>query len=461
MDEEHKTKVRHELWRLGLLEWLLWPQQRTIYRKIRSNESDGEFVVMLCARQFGKSYLGTVMAIEDCIRHPESLVIIVGPTSKQTTDIVVQAIKKIEKSAPPGLIRRSKSESRWYIGSSELLIGGFELNTATRHRGKTLVNIYVEEVVDSNPDNYNESIKSDLGPALTHSHGGKFIFLTTPPKIPDHPFLTETVPNAMLHDAFYKYTIHDNEQLDQRQYAACVERCGGEETIEFRREYLCEVVRDENVVVLPAFNTNLHVQAFEEPVYCHYQVAIDWGGVRDKTCAVLMSYDYTTDTDLILDEFVWDANTPMSKIVPSLMIWEEKYKIQKRVADVPGQVQVDLRETFQYDITAPHKLDWMANVNSLNLRFALNKVKVQPHCKFIVANCQSGTFNKQKTDFDRSNALGHCDGIAALMYGSRSLDRTNPFPVNGASDSYFVKPKLAAAPIIEGRTFMNKGIKRF
>lgn len=434
-----------------------------IYEKIRAAETTGEAIVMLCARQFGKSYLGVIMAIEDCIRNPESLVIIVGPTTKQTTDIVVQAIKKIEKTAPPGLVRRSKSESRWYIGTSELIIGGFELNTATRHRGKSLVNIYVEEVVDSNPDNYNESIKSDLGPALTHSRGGKFIFLTTPPKIPDHPFLTETVPDAIIHDAFYKYTIHDNHQLDEKQFEACVKRCGGISSIEFRREYLCEAVRDNSVVIIPDYNFGLHVKDFQDPVYCKYQVAIDWGGVRDKTCALLMAYDYTTDSDLVLDEFVFNPNTSLDKILPSLRVWEDKYKIQRRIADVPGAIQVELNQTHNYIITSPEKADWKAGINTMNLRFSQNKVRIRPHCKYLIANCASGTFDKNKKDFDRTAALGHCDGLAALMYGIRGLDRTNPFPKFGYTpDNVFIMPKAEdEGRIIEKRNFTSKGIKKF
>lgn len=164
--------VKQKLWQLGMLKWKLWNQQRPIYETVRGLPDNTGTAVVLCARQFGKSYLGALLAVEDCIRYPGCSVLIVGPTIKQTVDIVHQSLKKIAEDAPPGLINRSKSETRWYIGDSELIVGGFDVSNATRQRGKTIQSIYLEELVDSNPDQYNETIRSDLGPALTHSKGG-------------------------------------------------------------------------------------------------------------------------------------------------------------------------------------------------------------------------------------------------------------------------------------------------
>jgi hypothetical protein len=32
-----------------------------------------------------------------------------------------------------------------------------------------------------------------------------------------------------------------------------------------------------------------------------------------------------------------------------------------------------------------------------------------------------------RTDFERTSALGHCDAIAAIMYGLRTQDKSNPY----------------------------------
>ena len=284
----------------------------------------------------------------------------------------------------------------------------------------------MEEVVDSNPDQYREALRSDLGPMLTHSPEPRIIFLTTPPRIPDHPFITETIPEAKLYGAFFKFSIHDNKQLTAEQFEACIRRAGGQGSIEFRREYMCDIVRDTTIVVVPEFETAKHVQLCDMPQHCHPQLTIDWGGVRDLTVALLHTYDYMNDMDLIFDERVYPANTSTESIVKDLREFEAQTKVTARYADVPGQLQVDLN-AMGYETRLPIKQDWQAGINYMNARFYQGKAKVHPKCKFLIESLQSGTFNKNKTDFERTAALGHCDGLAALMYALRSQDRSAPW----------------------------------
>lgn len=431
LDKYDALATREKLWALGLLKWKLWPQQIGIYELIRNLPNAIQEAVILCARQYGKSFLGTLLALEDCIRNPGCSVLIVGPTIKQTTDIVNQAMRNITFDAPEGLVKRSKSESRWFIGDSELLIGGFDVKNASRQRGKSLYRIYIEEIVDAKADDYEEALRSDLGPALTHSENALMTFLTTLPRVPDHPFITKTMPKAKLNNAFFSFTIRENKQLTEEKYKACVDRCGGEDTLEFKREYLNQIVRDPTILVIPHFNEPIHVVNFNPPHYCKWQVAVDWGGVRDMTAAILYTYDYENNKDLIWKEMVWGPNTPTDEIVADLKEWEigaSVKKIYQRIVDAPGQVQVDLITMHNYEIRPPHKEDWLAGVNQMATRFSLKQINIHPDCKFIIESCRSGTFNKQKTDFERTSALGHCDGLAALMYGLRGSDRTSPYP---------------------------------
>ena len=424
--------ARHRMWLDGELSWKIWLQQEPIYEGIRSVASSApvEEIVVLCARQFGKSHLGVILAVEDCIRYPDCCILIVGPTLKQAREIVTPRINKIRQDAPPGLIRPSKSEGKWYIGSSELVIGGFDQNSSSQ-RGKTVQNIYIEEVVDSNPDDYIESLRSDLGPALTHSKGGKMIYLTTLPKIPDHPFIIDTMVRAELNGVLYSYTIDDNKQLSPEQYDACVRRAGGRSTVDFRREYLNEIVRDASIVVVPDFAAERHVKASHFPAAASAQTTIDWGGVRDYTVALLHWYDYVRNKLVIFDERWFPHNTPTSVITAAVLEMESKLpegdiKHVKRVADAPGQLMVDLTQAG-FSITAPPKDDWIAAVNNMAVHFSRDEIEIDPRCKLLVQTCNSGTFNKNRTDFERTQALGHCDALACLMYAVRTQTRDSPF----------------------------------
>lgn len=406
------------------------------------------------------SHLGVLLAVEDCLRFPERCILIVGPTIQQVREIVAPRIRKIAQDAPPGLVNRTKSENKWYIGQSELVLGGFD-QSASAQRGKTVQNIYVEEIVDSHPDDYIEAMRSDLGPALTHSDSGKLVFLTTPPKIPDHPFIQDTMVKAQLHNTFFKFTIDDNVQLSERQYQDCVERAGGKNTIDFRREYLCEIVRDPTKIVVPGFDKEKHVCTFPLPTKYNMHVTIDWGGVRDKTVALLHCYDYASDLDLILDERVFDANTATSEIIAELRGMEGEEAVT-RFADVPGQLLVDLN-SGGYITNAPIKDDWKAGINQMNVRFSTDKVKISPRCQFLIMSLESGTFNKTKTDFERTSALGHCDALAALMYGLRSRSGSNPYgaPIRAYNHpSQFIVPRETDAPLAKAVSPKNFGFSK-
>lgn len=422
--------IRSYAWRRGKLRYLLWPQQDRIYERIKSLDPKLKTIVMLCARQFGKSFLAEVMAVEDCLQYPGITNLVVGPTIKQTIDIAHQALRKIALESPPGLIRRSKSESRWYVGDSEIVIGGFDVTNATRQRGKTIHNIYIEELVDSKPDAYLEALRADLGPALTHSKSGRMYYFTTLPRIPDHPFITNTMVEAQNSGAFYSFTIDDNEQLSEEQYQACVDRCGGKDTIEFRREYLNQQVRDAGLMVVPDYEEKTHVMPFTNPINAFYQVAGDYGGVRDKTVMLLHSYDFQSDVDLVLDEAVFQPNTPTNIIVEGIRAMEQRNNvpIHMRYIDGPHQlVHVDLQASHGLEAQVPFKQDWRAGINYMAVRFSTKKILVHPRCEFLRLSLRSGTLNSTRTDFERTLTLGHCDALAALMYGLKMMDRTNPF----------------------------------
>lgn len=461
------------LWSIGDLEYLLWPQQRPIYAGARALLPSVSEAVFLCSRQFGKSFLGVILAVEDCLRFPNCCILIIGPTLKQTVGIVAPRLREIARDAPEGLVQQQKSESKWIIGSSELVIGGMDISSSSQ-RGKTLQNVYVEEIVDSNPDDYMEALRSDIGPALTHSKGGRIVFLTTPPKIPDHPFLLETVPKARLNQALFEYTIYDNKKLSQEQFRRCAELAGcilddqgniTYKSVDWLREYEVKAVRDERVTVIPDFNRAQHVRAPSFPPEFSVEVFIDWGGVRDKTVALLTFYSFHANRLCVIDERVFPNNTSTAAIVEECRRLEAPFKdrLAGRWADAPGQLQVDL-EAAGYSVKLPLKQDWQAAVNNLQVMFRQGRIEVDPRCKFLIASLESGQFNKQRNDFARTETLGHLDAIAALMYASRCFDRSNPYPARAPGYDQFrivreepVERQLASS--IQPKTFMRRGFR--
>lgn len=430
------------LWRRGELSFLLWKQQEPIWSLLESLPPHIVEFVVLCARQFGKSTFGVLRALSSALKKRDRCILIIGPDVKQTKDIVNPKMRFLTRSAPKGLIRQAKAENRWYVHHdlnprasdySEIIIGGMNEN-ASSQRGKTVEEILIEEIADVNEDTYLSSIESDLGPSLTHSDNGRILYLTTLPEVPDHPFITQTMVKAELNQAIAKFTIDDNIALTPQQYQACVDRCGGRHTDAFRREYLCEVIRLRSRVCVPDFVESVNVQPFTLPLAGYYHVTGDWGGVRDKSCFVLHTYDYYQDLDLFWDERVFDPNTPTSLIVEELKAMEAYWKktagieIESRWIDAPPQlVSVDLIRDHHYPASLPVKMDWNAALNTLNVRFGQGKAIIHPRCKFLIQSARSGILNKTRTDYDRNEALGHMDGVAAMKYAVRMRNQENPY----------------------------------
>ena len=458
--------IIEEYWDRGDLSFKLWEQQEPIYNTIKDLPYDASIVVLLCARQFGKSYLGAILYVEDCLNFDNVTVLVVGPTQKQAMSIVWPRLKAVTGDLPPHIHSNPvKSENRWEIGKSEIVVGGFDTQSSA-HRGKTLLKIYIEEVVDSDPDTYIESMRSDLGPALLHSIQARMVFLTTPPKIPDHPFITETIPEARLGNAYFEYTIYDNKQLSEEQFNAAVKFAGGKDTVDWLREYLVQIVRDPDVLILPSFDETLAVNhhiRLPKQYYMHF--TMDFGGTRDLTAAYLHYYDYLRNKSVYWDERWFKANTATKKIVKECNEMMEPYIIKQKTVDGPGQLLIDLKNDYDWSVTLPPKVDWKANLNALNVRYSENQIEVHPRCELLIETARSGTLNKQKNDFARTKALGHMDAAAAQMYGNRVEDRRNPYEqyeqLHGVqSNTIFVKPKVDPKSKL-ARDIAGKGLGSF
>lgn len=482
IDSVSEADLIQFLWLQGELSFLLEPQQLPLYEKLIGLPPGLVEFVILCARQYGKSFFGVLMALVDAIKNRDVCILILGPDTKQTCDIVNPRMRAAIRTAPPGLVKPSKSENKWLVfhdrkgyrqsDYSEIVIGGMNENSSSQ-RGKTVYRVYIEEVVDTHPDHYSESLESDVGPALTRTHckSGQIIFLTTLPKIPDHPFITDTKVKAELLGALASFDIDQNTSLTPAQYQACVDRCGGKHTVAFRREYLNEVVRDDKIVVLPPYDESRHVKVFEIPTYTRWLLVMDGGGVRDKTCGLLMTYDFMRNKILVRSEFVFEPNTSTTKVMDGYfdegMVFKKGAKTFLNdpllkpaffIADLPGQTIVDVTEEHGVEVTAPIKADWQAGINLMNVKFQQDQIEIHPDCEFLRLSCRSGTLNKQKTDFGRSEALGHCDALAALMYGIRGLDMANPYPeVRAETDRYIRLPSATGMDKLAqslGKNFM-------
>lgn len=417
--------VQHA-WRRGILEWKLDDLQLKIDKSV--SESNAKKFLILSSRQIGKSYWSVIYALKYLIKNPHRIARIIAPTIEGAHDIVNDNLSIILQDAPKDMIIRRKSELRWdlYNGSS-LRLGGLKRAHVDSNRGGNASLILYEEAGYVCSDDFLYGVNSVMGPQLLRSNGIE-IFISSPSEDPEHALHNIIKPECESLGTYFCYTVYDSPSVTKGQIDAAISRCGGANSDAFRREYLAKIIRPQGQMVVD-FNYDNHVRTLTNIIYSYWNVTIDWGGVKDYTVAVLHTYDFANDVDLIYDEIYFTSNTSTAIIVNGIneMIKNSGREIKHIFADVPGQLMVDLRETHDLHVIIPPKSDWMSSVNSLSSRFSNNKILLDKKCVFTIKSCQGAMFNKQRTDFQRSESLGHCDAIAALMYAVRAQDRTNPY----------------------------------
>lgn len=447
-------------WLAGRLGWKLDSLQLHISRVVNESrakrtKTNVNKICILSSRQIGKSYWVSTYALEFLIRN-RAIARVASPTLGGCHDIVNDNLLKIMEDAPPGLISKKQSDMRWYLQNrSTLRLGALErAHVDSMGRGGNASLIIYEECAFVKGDDFVYGVDSVIGPQLTRSKGGIEIFVSTPPVDPDHPLVTRIKPECEELGTFFSYTIFDSPSLDYEQKLATMIRSGCkldprleddilkgkinrhnilEEadktnsilTEAWLREFMAMIIRSSTLMVIPYFSQNQHVLAFDDPMACYWTVTIDWGGVKDKTVALLHTYEYTANLDLIKDERVFPPNTSMNAILAEVKgAWAHLNPAWW--ADVSGQLQVELNSAG-HQFSIPQKSDWLASVQTMANKFTTNEILIHPRCTFLLKTIKAGMFNKAKNDFERNEELGHCDALAALMYGIRSQDRSDPF----------------------------------
>jgi hypothetical protein len=437
--------MRELNWRAGKLSYKMHPKQLVIYESMRALPRTTRWRVAECARGFGKSWLGVMMALEDAIRPPHTYpVYILGPELKQTRRIIEPIMRVVTADAPEGFIRHIRSEDIWEIaGCNRIILGGFNRDSFDKWRGQRAKAFYLEEARDIDKESYSEGVLEAISPMLLHSWGG-VIMLTTVPKDLDHPYETHTVPLAKRDGSYHKFTIDDNPTLTPSQREQAARDMGGVDTPGYRREYLCERVRDESSVCVPEYDDKRDGRILNIPESVGTITVVDWGGVQDLTVAGVMYYDFLNDWDCVFDERVFPKNTDTATIVTALREMEQGLPVLRRVVDAPGQLLVDLHQQHAYTATLPQKDDWQAAINAVRVRAGQGKLKVHLRCTQTRATLEHGSFNERRTDFSRTEALGHMDALAMVMYGIRSLDRQyNPYARDGDRSAHFIDRRSA------------------
>lgn len=400
------------LWRVGNLSYMLRPEQRQL--KDMLNAASTNLAVFNISRRFGKSTTCTVFAIEQALQSKQK--VLYATAFLTDLEAFIGPIFEWALQDCPSHLRpeykASKREYQFQNGSVIKLVG-IDRNENSL-RGRNVDCLIVDE--SAFVANLEYIYKSVVVPA-TMKRKFRLIFPSTPPASPEHFWASELIPKAQELGTYVHLTIDDISDLPEEEKERLLNEVGGRDSATAQREFYGKIVVDGTRSIAPSF-TQSHVTD-QSSDHIQWRLFGDTGGVRDKTVFLKVGYDHDLGKVIFRDELVFGAGTTTQEIVTKV---KATFPGLPLTMDAPGQLLIDY-SSLGLQASYPQKDDFGAGLLLLNTHFHNKHAAVHKDCSLLIRTLEGGLLNKQRTDYERSDALGHADAVAAAIYALRGVDR--------------------------------------
>lgn len=433
-------KLIEALWRRGSLSWLLDENQQSLYKLF--HESSFKIQTWLLARRSGKTRTLCVIAIEQCLRQPRSIVKFLSPAKKQVERNIRPLMSEVLDSCPDELRPelKVKDDIYYFKNGSEIQMAGSEMGNIDSLRGGSSHISIIDEAQDVTDLPY--AINSVLLPT-TSTTGGKILLAGTPPTSYDHEFIGY-IEKAEIEGSIVKRTVYDNPRMDKKEIDIQANAMGGYDSEGFRREFLCQIIKDSNMSVIPEFTedkTKELVMEWKRPVFYHSITGMDLG-LRDWTFVVFGYFDFKADKVIIEDELITKGADMYLKTFGDEILKKEEnlwvdpttkevLPVKWRVADHDLIALNEIKKNTNYKVIfdPADKHDRMAGINFVRNLVKSNKLIINPRCKYLIHHLKNAKWAKSRETFSRCPEGSHYDGVPALVYLCRGIKYAmNPYP---------------------------------
>jgi hypothetical protein len=353
--------------------------------------------------------MAITIAVELCLKRPNTRVCYVAPRLKQAKAIVDESFTYILAGCPEDIrpaFNREKSEWKFPNGS-KMILAGCNANEIEALRGTPSEFIIVDEC--GFMDRLSYALRSVLIPKLNATKG-RMMLISTLPKEPGHEFMTE-VADAQLHDYYISKTIYDCPRYTDTEIAEFAKDVGGFDSTDFKREYLNILIPDQDLMVIPEFNdetvVDIIVSQMPSASYKDRYVSMDIG-VKDLT-AILFAY-----VDVVRGKDTTTQNIHATIESKEKQIWADA-KPLLRVADNNNLILLnDLNQVYNLYFNATAKDNKIAQINNLRILIANGRVKIHERCKRLIFHLKNATWNAKGTDYGKARDGSHYDFVDSL-----------------------------------------------
>jgi hypothetical protein len=485
-----RKKAIEKLWRMGNLDWMLKPNQTKIKEAILTDSN--KVSVVVCARRSGKSFLLLTMAIEECIRKPNTIVKFLFPHQKDAkTNIrplmrdIIDQIEDPDAACPNDVKPVWKEQDKMYEfpNGSVIQMAGSDGGAVESIRGGKSSLCIVDEAGFVSDLTY--AVRSVLSPTVKTTRG-RIIMASTPSKHANHEFVTNYMLPYLAEGRTKIFTIYDNPNFDEEMVKETIsEYPGGVDNLDFKREYLCQIPNITEKSILPSLSEdaiNDMVQEVERPKFFDSYVSMDLG-FKDLTVVLFGYYDYLNARTVIEDEIVLEKMNTQT-LADSIKAKEESLWVDEidgspkdpymRVSDNNLIVINDLWKLHNIYFIPTKKDKRDAAINALDIDIANRSIVINPRCKTLLYHMRFAEWNTTLTDFKRlkdspSGEIkgGHADGLAALVYFHRNVQKQkNPYPLGynlPTGENVFYsrgQKERESSNVVQFNKFFSKALKK-
>lgn len=444
--EPTREQAIERLWRLGDLSWRLHEDQERVREQVVALRKRGHRIaVTLASRRWGKDWLGTTLSEEHCQQQERSQVRYAAPTQKMVRTICEPHMHDLVSTAPSDLRPTWRSqEGIWqHQNGSQIHMAGTDNGGSDRLRGVSTDLGVISEA--GFIDDLEYLINDVLIPQTATTHG--FLWCISSASVtPAHPFAA-LCAKLDADGALIKRTIYDAPHIDEATREELCHIAGGPQSTTWRREYLCEFVADESRAVLPEFPRveSAIVEERERPPHFVPLVVLDVG-YHDLSFALFGYHDFRHAVDYIEAEYVTNKTTARDLVANidalAVELWgEQRARDARRWADAPPIVVAEM-PGWSGIVKTQTDGSWKAAViNDVRTRLAAKTTRIHPRCEKLRAHCRYAVWKDPGRMLDRMDGFGHFDGVDALAYFTRLVDRrTNPYPMAVPTADQFAFP---------------------
>lgn len=427
--------AKDALWRAGVLLWKVRDHQLLAYEFLSG--ADGVAHTQRLAyihRQFGKSHLSELIAVEVALQKKRARVTIVAPTQKMMRAILIPNMATLLEDCPADLKPTFNALDNVYTfpsTGSTIRIDGADSGGAENLRGRANDLVIIDEA------GFIRDLKALIHDIILPSFlttNGRLIAITTPPKTAGH-YCAQLRHRLSAAGAFLKFRLSDNVSITPEVRARWAEECGGADSATYLREYECEEITDATAAVVPEWNSGAILKLVKDvpapDPYVSRLVGMDLGW-SDPTALVFGYYDFKTARLMIQDELVL-RRARIEEIARETKRVEELYwpgqRPYTRISDVDPMVLAELSAAHGLSFRPVSKVLKEQMVNELRTWVRQERIIVDPRCWQLIAQLEAAVWTSSRRTFEHTEAFGHFDLVDALVYLLQAIPRQhNPYP---------------------------------